>query len=196
MIARGLDAPNVSFVGVIQSEKGLHFPDFRAAEKTFSLLTQVAGRAGRSNLKGRVIFECIDTEHPIIQYAARQDYESFYLNELEARRASFYPPFSRIVRVLCRSHQEEKGLEFMQDFACSLKKRLFKETKEEKNLQLLGPSSAPIGKINHQFREHILIKTVDLARTRSAVEECHNLHKGSLGKKLHLEIDLDPVDLL
>ena len=200
MIARGLDAPNVSLVGVLQSEKGLHFPDFRAAEKTFSLLTQVAGRAGRSSLKGRVIFECIDTEHPIIQYAARQDYESFYLNELEERKASFYPPFSRIIRVLCRSHQEEKGQEFMQEFTSSLKKNFFKdankEVKETKTFQLLGPSSAPIGKINHQFREHILIKTVDLIKTRSAVEECYNLHKGKLGKNLHLEIDLDPVDLL
>ena len=108
MIARGLDAPHVSLVGVLQAEKGLHLPDFRAAEKTFSLLTQVAGRAGRGHLTGRVIFECFDTEHPLLQAAAAQNYEAFYQAEIPARAAAFYPPFSRIVRLLCRGPKQER----------------------------------------------------------------------------------------
>ena len=124
MIARGLDAPQVTLVGVLQAEKGLYLPDFRAAEKTFSLLTQVAGRAGRSERKGRVIFECFNPEEPLLQAAANQDYESFYKMELPVRRAAFYPPFSRLVRLLGRGTEQEALHEFMQELALLLSKSL------------------------------------------------------------------------
>ena len=130
MIARGLDAPRVSLVGVLQAERGLYLPDFRAAEKTFSLLTQVAGRAGRSEYKGRVIFECFNPQDPVIQTAASQDYESFYQMELPVRRAAFYPPFSRLTRLLCRGKEQEAIHEFMENLTLLLREHL--ETKKKR----------------------------------------------------------------
>ena len=114
VIARGLDAPRVSLVGVLQAEKGLYLPDFRATEKTFSLLTQVAGRAGRSNIKGRVIFECYNPQNPVIQAAALHNYEKFYQMDIPFRKATFYPPFSRLVRLVCRGIEQKRIQNFMQ----------------------------------------------------------------------------------
>ena len=200
MIARGLDAPRVSLVGVLQAEKGLYLPDFRAAEKTFSLLTQVAGRAGRSDYKGRVIFECFNPQDPVIQAAASQDYENFYQMELPVRQAAFYPPFSRLLRLLCRGKEQEAIHSFMENLALSLKETLELKAKRSPNqrFDILGPSTAPIEKMHNKFREHILIKSNAPKIVRQTLNEIlFQKHSRNLPAKVdYLEIDMDPVDLL
>ncbi len=196
IIARGLDAPNVSLVGVLQAEKGLHLPDFRSAEKTFSLLTQVAGRAGRGELEGRVFFECMNPQEAIIQSAATQNYQSYYNQEIHMRKATFYPPFSRIVRLLCRGPNQERIHSFMQNFSTLLTKQLEQNINKKDQWQILGPSPAPIEKIHHKFREHIIIKTNSLKKVRTNLANFLAAKKLSLHTEDYLEIDFDPVDLL
>src|SRR5208337_2278501 len=110
MIAKGHDIPNVTLVGVVSADVGLGMPDFRAGERTFQLLTQVAGRAGRGNLPGEVLVQTINPEHYAIRFAAAQDYEKFYEKELHFRRLMRYPPFSALANVLVRSASQEDAL--------------------------------------------------------------------------------------
>ena len=109
MIAKGHDIPNVTLVGVVSADVGLGMPDFRAAERTFQLLTQVAGRAGRGNLPGIVLIQTINPDHYAVRLAAAQDYQAFYEKELNFRRMMHYPPFSAMANVLVRSEKQEDG---------------------------------------------------------------------------------------
>ncbi len=193
MIARGLDAPQVSLVGVLQAEKSLYLPDFRSTEKTFALLTQAAGRAGRSKVGGRVFFECMNPEHPIIQAAACHDYAGFYQAELPVRKAAFYPPFSRIIRLLCRGPKQERIRSFMRNLAVDLENKI--EPMGGRTV-LLGPAPAPIEKTHNKFREHILIKSTQLPRIRALLADMKEAGAFSLPKNDYLEIDCDPVDIL
>ncbi|EMO25167.1 helicase C-terminal domain protein [Leptospira interrogans serovar Bataviae str. HAI135] len=111
MIAKGLDASRVTLVGVLNAGIGLGLPDFRANERVFSLLTQVAGRAGRSKLKGEVLIETNTPNHPVIQMAMNQNYIQFYESEIPVRKELFYPPFSRLIRIVSRSKDEQISLE-------------------------------------------------------------------------------------
>ena len=151
VIARGLDAPRVSLVGVLQAEKGLYLPDFRATEKTFSLLTQVAGRAGRSNIKGRVIFECYNPQNPVIQAAALHNYEKFYQMDIPFRKATFYPPFSRLVRLVCRGIEQKRIQNFMQKLGLLIEERFQDEAKDSQRIEILGPAPASIRKDTQQI---------------------------------------------
>src|SRR5207302_6179109 len=108
MIAKGLHFPNVTLVGIIYADMALHMPDFRASERTFQLLTQVAGRAGRGDVEGEVIVQAFTPFHPAIQYARRHDYAGFYEQELESRKQLNYPPISRIALLTVKGRNEEK----------------------------------------------------------------------------------------
>jgi len=197
MIAKGLDAPNVTLVGVLQADQGLYMPDFRAAERTFSLLTQVAGRSGRGSVSGSAIFEALNPENPILQYAARQDYEAFYDDEIKNRKALLYPPFSRVLRLLVRSEEESESQKQTERLAGLLKDRLrFQDPATGLLPQILGPVPAPIFKIHGQYRSHLIIKTDRMNDLRSALYKLTDDFKKSLGEKSHLEIDFDAVDLL
>ena len=110
MIAKGHDIPNVTLVGVVSADIGLGMPDFRAAERTFQLLTQVAGRAGRGSLPGMVLIQTIQPDHYAVRMAAAQDYQAFYERELRFRRMLHYPPFSAMANVLVRSEKQEEAL--------------------------------------------------------------------------------------
>ncbi len=187
MIAKGLDAPRVTLVGVLQADHGIAVPDFRASERTFALLTQVAGRAGRSDLKGRVYFEAINPHNEILKLAAAQDYDSFYQREIGFRRDARYPPFCRLVRLLYRSEEDSVAESASQALAGAL------GGKKLDGVTILGPSPAPIERIHNKFRWHILIKTPRIESVRTALSQVleHLPHT-----KAHLEIDFDPVDLL
>ena len=197
VIARGLDAPRVSLVGVLQAEKGLYLPDFRATEKTFSLLTQVAGRAGRSNIKGRVIFECYNPQNPVIQAAALHNYEKFYQMDIPFRKATFYPPFSRLVRLVCRGIEQKRIQNFMQKLGLLIEERFQDEAKDSQRIEILGPAPASIEKIHNKFREHILIKTNSMQTVRKILKEIL-FEKSELTTHAldYLEIDLDPLDMM
>lgn len=202
MIAKGLDAPNVTLVGVLQSDLGLSMPDFRAGERTFALLTQVAGRAGRGQLKGRVYFEAMNPTNRVLTFAARQDYDAFVQEELGFRRQALYPPFRRIVRLLFRSEREEDALQSAEALARELRTALEfsadgrggHDSGTAPDPLLLGPAPAPIAKINNQYRHHIVIKTNRLKKTREALREI--LPAFRRRPRTHLEVDFDPVDLL
>ncbi|MBL8021628.1 MAG: primosomal protein N' [Leptospirales bacterium] len=190
MIAKGLDSPDLTVVGVLKADQGLLMPDFRAAERTFALLTQVAGRAGRSKA-GRVIFEAMDMDHPILKLAADQDYEAFFKGEIEDRRNAFYPPFSRIARLLVRSEDEMSSERDAARLADELRATGIFSTDPD----LLGPAPAPIYRVNEQYRNHMIIKATRFevvhATLKSILPGFRKTQKNS-----YLEIDLDPVDLL
>jgi len=193
MISKGLDAPNVSLVGVLQADLGLNMPDFRAAERTFALLTQVAGRAGRGDVSGRVFFETMNPDNRIIQYAVRQDYDSFYEEEIRNREQAFYPPFCRLVRLLYRSESESA----VRDLADSLAELLHGAFAHETGPRplILGPAPAPISRLHNQHRRHIVIKTLQPNAVRRALRDRMPAIRKLSGSRAYLEIDFDPVDM-
>ena len=189
MIAKGLDAPEVTLVGVLQADRGLYMPDFRAAERTFHLLTQVAGRAGRREKEGRVFLELSAQPTEVIRDAIGHDYESFVSRELAVRRAASYPPFCRLIRLLYRSVKEEHA----QSQAALLHSELCADLATVKSTEILPAAPAPIEKINGQYRWHIIIKTQMLPTVRGLIGQLIARRKEHHG--VHLEIDFDPVDL-
>ncbi len=194
MIAKGLDAPGVTLVGVLQADQGLYMPDFRSAERTFALLMQVAGRSGRGDVQGRAVFEAINPDNEILKQAARQDYDTFFVEEIKHRKEARYPPFVRIARLLIRSFDEGESEKLAEEAAAVLREKFELSGKAEKQI-LLGPVRAPLYKINNQYRNHILIKTNAMNETRSALAGSLPQLRKLIKKDSHLEIDFDPVDL-
>jgi primosomal protein N' (replication factor Y) len=191
MVAKGLYFPGVSVVGVLMADIGLNLPDFRAAERIFSLLVQVAGRSGRGSTSGTVFIQTRDPDHPIFRFIKSQDYESFYRAELDERRVLRYPPFSRIARLLIRGESEELAAAAIESLSAALKKAI---EGIDKNVILLGPVAAPVEKIGDNYRYHIILKGRDTTRIRGIIREARDELK--LNKKLYLEIDIDPVDMM
>ena len=189
MIAKGHDIPNVTLVGVVSADIGLGMPDFRAAERTFQLLTQVAGRAGRGHLAGNVLIQTINPDHYAIQYAASHDFDGFYKRELEFRRAMRYPPFSALANVLLRSEKQEEAVRLGAEVAHLL-------TPPPENTRVLGPAEAPVPKLKKEFRQQLLIKT---ASRKTLSETLNLLRRYALEHKwspTSLVVDVDPISLL
>lgn len=189
MIAKGHDIPNVTLVGVISADIGLGMPDFRAAERTFQLLTQVAGRAGRGCLPGQVLVQTINPEHYAVRLAAAQDFVAFYEQELHFRKAMRYPPFSALANVLLRSEKQEDALRMSGEVAHLL-------TPAPENIKVLGPAEAPVPRLKNEYRYQLLIK----ARDRRALNQTlQSLRSYALDRKWNataLVIDVDPLTLL
>jgi primosomal protein N' (replication factor Y) len=187
MIAKGLHFPNVTLVGILNADMGLHIPDFRAGERTFSLLTQVAGRAGRGELLGEVVVQSFTPHHPAIQFARQHDYEGFSEQELEFRRQCGYPPYGHAVLVTVRSEREN-----LADFTLkTLHARLLKVFPPEVLLGEPGPS--PLVKSHDQYRFQILIR----ARLTKQITDPLMLALGALKmpKEVIATVDVDPVNL-
>src|SRR5690606_21973636 len=157
MIARGWDIPNVTLVGVVAADTALHMPDFRSAERTFELLVQVAGRAGRGTQPGEVIIQTHNPEHYALQAAAAADGESFYRTELAMRQTLGYPPFGRLVRLLISSRSaavaEAAAGALAERIRAALDAGDFAE-----DVQLLGPSPAPLERVRGRARWHLVLK--------------------------------------
>jgi primosomal protein N' (replication factor Y) (superfamily II helicase) len=189
MIAKGHDIPNVTLVGVISADIGLGVPDFRAAERTFQLLTQVAGRAGRGNIPGIVLVQTINPDHYAVRLAAAQDYQAFYEKELAFRRALRYPPFSAMANILLRSEQKETALRMSSDLGLLL-------TPPPEKLKIMGPAEAPVPRLKNEYRYQFLIK----AASRKALGELlHRIRCFAFEHKwgaTALVIDVDPLSLL
>jgi primosomal protein N' (replication factor Y) len=170
MIAKGLDFPNVTLVGVVLADTALHMPDFRSRERTFQLLAQVAGRAGRSEKGGRVIVQTHLPNDPAIKAAVRHDYETFALNELQERRAYGYPPFTRLARIVIRAKDQKLARAAAESVADALRTEARLEIAEGSGTgdaaltphpfacSILGPAEAPLSKLEGYFRQHILLK--------------------------------------
>lgn len=162
MIVKGHDFPNVTLVGVLAADMSLHISDFHAAERTFQLLTQAAGRAGRGEEPGEVIIQTYNPEHYAVQMAKAQDYESFYEQEIVYRQLGFYPPIWNLLVVMCTSGQEELLHRMSEKIVTRLRGHLEKEDLfERKRIQLVGPADAAIAKVNDVYRKVIYIKAQD-----------------------------------
>lgn len=190
LVAKGFHFHNVTLVGVLLSDIGLNLPDFRASERIFSLMIQVAGRSGRGDQPGRVIIQTLSDDHFIYKFIKNHDYFGFYRVELETRKFLGYPPFSRLIRLLARGKDEEKV-----KTAINRAKSIINDNinLNDDSVNILGPSSAPFSIIGGNFRYHIIIKTSSVDNLRDAV----NLCRKEIGSRdVYLEIDVDPYDLL
>ncbi|MFA5113105.1 MAG: primosomal protein N' [Candidatus Margulisiibacteriota bacterium] len=186
MVTKGLDIANVTLVGAVSADTALNLPDFRAAEHTFQLLTQVAGRAGRHHLPGQVIIQTYNPDHYAIKAAAKHDYELFYRRELEHRRELMYPPFTRLISITATAAEENQAVRTIDQLAGLLNARL--------DGGVLGPAPAPISRLRGEWRYHLLLKGTELDGLRAAVREA--LAKAVIPETVKLAIDVEPLSLL
>jgi len=203
MVAKGHDFPGVRLVGVIAADQGLHMPDFRAAERSFQLLTQVAGRAGRSEEPGRVILQTFVPDHYAIRPVQDHDYEHFYRTELEHRRALAYPPFGRITQVIISAVDEESARGAAESLAEQVRALRPADAEpgepgaapEGHRFEVLGPAPAPLARLRGRFRYQLLIKGSDVHRVRRASELLARA-LARLPREVHAALDADPVSML
>ena len=153
MIAKGHDIHNVTLVGVVGADMALGMPDFRAAERTFQLLTQVAGRAGRGDTPGKVVLQTYFPDHYAVQFAAQHDFVGFYEKELRFRSWMHYPPYSALANVLLRSDKLDEALQWSGTLG-----RWFEKTRHE-GIRVLGPAAAPILRLKRDYRYHFVLKS-------------------------------------
>lgn len=189
MIAKGHDIANVTLVGVISADVGLGLPDFRAAERTFQLLTQAAGRAGRGNLPGIVLIQTINPDHYAIRYASKQDYLGFYEKELQFRRFMRYPPFAALANVLVRSVKQEDAHRMATELGYML-------TPAPENIKVLGPAEAPVARLKTEYRYQLLIKSASRKRLNELLNQIRRFAAEHKWNATSLVIDVDPITLL
>ncbi len=197
MLAKGHDFPSITLVGVICADLSLSLPDFRAGERTFQLLAQVAGRAGRGEVKGKVVMQTYNPDHFIIEAARDQDFLSFFDNEAPFRKALMYPPFSRMVQIKISGVDKRKTERFANETAKVLN-HLVQDLEKEKQqqIQILGPIEAPIQRISSRFRWQILIKSVSASLINTLTGAM--LEHPSLASRtgITLGVDVDPYYLM
>ncbi|MCX6361111.1 MAG: primosomal protein N' [Armatimonadetes bacterium] len=187
MVAKGLDFPGVTLVGVINADTTLHVPDFRASERTFQLLAQVAGRAGRGTTSGEVLIQTFAPEHTAVQAAARHDYAAFYGGEIEARRELLYPPFSRLANLVCQDKGEAAAQSGAEAVAGALRDAAPSEA------EVLGPAPAPLAKLNTLYRWHALLRTPPECDISEVVARA--MTTVSSGLRRALIVDIDPQSM-
>jgi primosomal protein N' (replication factor Y) len=189
MIAKGHDIPNVTLVCVVNADIGLSMPDFRAGERTFQLLTQVAGRAGRHQLPGQVIIQTINPEHYAIRCAAEQNYAQFYEKEINFRRLMRYPPFCAMANILVRARQQEDALRLSAELA-----HVAGEPGE--GFKLMGPAEAPVLRLKNEYRYQLLVKSVSRTRLNGFLGRIRKHALDNRWPATALIIDVDPLSLL
>jgi len=187
MVAKGLNFPGVRLVGIILADSALHLPDFRAGERTFSLITQVSGRAGRYTPDGLVIIQTYDPENTAIRMAAEQKQDEYYKDEIEKRKVLGFPPFSRLFRLVFRGIKESDVIEYSEKVYRSL------DEWDLDQVEILGPAECPIKKISRNYRYQILIRTSNFNIAHEAIS---HLKQVATNAKVYMEIDVDPVSLL
>jgi len=189
MIAKGHDIPNVTLVGIVSADVGLGLPDFRAAERTFQLLTQAGGRAGRGETPGIVLIQTINPEHYAIRCAAAQDYEAFYAKEIEFRRLMAYPPFAALASVIVRGTNEEEALSRSAALG-----RLLLHPPE--GVRVLGPAAAALARLKNEYRYQMLLKASTRKRLNEILADLRRYAQADKWNPTSLVIDVDPVTLL
>ncbi|MFP5527783.1 primosomal protein N' [Peptococcus simiae] len=214
MIAKGLDFPNITLTGVLNADLGLYLPDYRAAERTFQELTQVAGRAGRGDKPGLVIFQTRQPDHPALVAASVQDYDMFYNHEIEVRRMIDYPPFTHLMQVVVSAGDRLVAEEAIQALARDLKALTQVSAKDgeryvqlandpdprdlpDRHLIILGPSPAPLEKVRNRWRYQMILKAGYLPTLLTVGIWCRNYRFSSRkSKSLRLTVDVDPENIL
>ena len=200
MIAKGHDFPGVQLVGVVSADLGLHMPDFRAAERCFQLLTQVAGRAGRAQVPGRVILQSFLPDHYAIRPVREHDYETFYREEIQHRSALGYPPFGSISQVMVSAPELEQAQQAAQTLADAGREVLGQAPAGAAVLgnpvcEVLGPVPAAFPRLRGRHRQQIIIKGSDRSQTRAV-----SAHLADLGRRadpgIQVTVDVNPMDML
>jgi len=195
ILAKGHDFPDVTLVGVVAADSGLAFPDFRSAERTFQLLTQVAGRAGRGSAPGRVILQSFYPENYALRFARKQDYAGFYSQEIEFRRLMGYPPFRNLIQILIADPDSSRANRTAEKVAGSLKEH-FRGCAEGSRPRVLGPAPAPLEKLRGNYRVQILVKWFSDSNATALLQGCFEdlaRHKISSSR---IHVDVDPLSLL
>jgi len=192
MITKGHDFQDVTLVGIISADTSLNMPDFRAAERTFQLLTQASGRGGRGASPGRVIIQTFNPDHYAIVRAGAHDYPGFYDDELLLRRSLSYPPYSRLVNLHLSSVKQDAGMKGIETLK-RLVKELARAGKSESTVDIIGPTEAPIPRIKGRYRWQLLLKGRDAGSlhrlTRTIMSLSHQLG-------LTIQVDVDPVNFM
>jgi primosomal protein N' (replication factor Y) len=191
MLAKGHDFPNVTLVGVISVDAGLALPDFRSAERTFQLLTQVAGRAGRGSLQGRVLIQTYHPEHYALLHACAQDYDSFYAEEIEFRRKLSYPPFIALASILIKHPNYNYAFDNAQ-----ILKDCLNAANTEKVCRILGVAPAPLTRLKGEFRLQILVKAANRAKLRETLDFALQDAQEKFCDLKIVYVEIDPVNLL
>lgn len=187
MVAKGLDFPNVTLVGVITADTAINMPDFRAAERTFQLLTQVAGRSGRGDQPGEVIIQTFSPDHYAVRAAIRHDYAAFYEQEIKYRKELNYPPFSRLANIICANESESAAKAQAEAVAHAV------SSVKPRGVEVIGPSPAPIARLKNQFRYHVALRAPLTAPVSEIVRSALELLKPA-GRR-GLSIDIDPLNM-
>jgi len=190
MIAKGHDVHGVTLVGVVGADYALGFPDFRAAERTFQLLTQVAGRAGRGETPGKVVLQTYHPDHYAVQFAERHDYLGFYEKEVRFRKWMHYPPFSALANVLVRSDKLDQTLQWTGKLG-----RWFESTRNE-GLRVLGPSVAPIMRLKRDYRYHFILKAASREKLNAALRRMLQFAEEQKISRTNVIVDVDALSLL
>jgi len=184
MLAKGHDFPGVTLAGILSAEQALDLPDFRSAERTFQIITQVAGRAGRGERPGKVVIQTYTPDHYAITTALSGDHEAFYKAEIESRKTLGYPPFGRMGRIILSGASEEK--------VTSAALALTGQLPTSKENRILGPAPAPLVKIRNRYRWHILV----LAKNHRELVKVLHAAKGVNTPGVRVTTRVDPIQLL
>ena len=193
MIAKGWDIPGVTLVGVVDADTALHFPDFRSAERTFQLITQVAGRCGRGDKPGTVIVQTRNPDHPALQFALAGELESFYREELNQRQQTRYPPHGYLSRILIRGESEQLVRMWGRQVRDKLSRCV--DAIDSEQIEILGPVAAPLDKLRGKHRWHLFLKAERLKTLLKTMQRgLNDMHRGSDDPRIM--IDVDPMQML
>jgi primosomal protein N' (replication factor Y) len=197
MVSKGHDFPGITLVGVVCADQSLNFPDFRSGERTFQLLAQVAGRAGRGGKPGKVILQTFNPDHFSILAARNQDFESFYQREIAYRQSLGYPPFTRLIAIRISGPSQQQTAEYAHTIGNHCRELTIARAPYHRSVQVLGPIEAPLHRIANRYRWQILLKGRDTASLHRFVHACmHNAGIASGGRGIKLTIDVDPIYLM
>jgi primosomal protein N' (replication factor Y) len=179
---------------VVNADVSMNLPDFRSGERTFQILTQVAGRAGRGDFPGRVIIQTYNPEHHALQFAVGHDFKGFFAEEVEIREELSYPPFARLVRVVAESRAKETARQAAEGFA-RLARKLSKDSGV--SVEVIGPSRAPIPRIKNVQRWHLVLKGSRTRNIPAFVSAClESYRRGAKGEQVRFGIDVDPENMI
>jgi primosomal protein N' (replication factor Y) len=196
MITKGHDLPRVTLVGVLSADLSLNIPDFRAGERTFQLLTQVAGRSGRGSLPGKVFIQTYNPQHYSIQMAQTQAFAPFYQQELKYRKEMNYPPFTRLVNLRLEGNVETRVKGQAEDLG-KIVNRLLKDKRYSDQIEALGPASAPLSRLKGKHRFQMLLKARKWQLLHEFAERIvAKMDRDHLLAGIKLIVDVDPVNML
>ena len=191
MLAKGHDFPNVTLVGVVSVDAGLGLPDFRAAERTFQLITQVAGRAGRGDLPGRVLIQTYHPHHYALRHATAQDYRGFYEEEIRHRRNHGYPPFVALALILVRHKDPATAFRIAQQLRTALN-----NANRDHACRILGPAPAPLARLRGEHRIQLLLKSRSRKQMRAVIDEAMKSFEDAGGDTRAVTLEIDPVSMM